>query len=117
LSDDIRMPEDKKKFELEKNLKEISPNSIKIYKRDLNFLAENGYDTIGKLKRSPKKVIALMNQNLEGASDQRFRQFLSAIFYAFSATDYSANTKTKDNLYYKEFQKHKWVAPPKPEDD
>jgi hypothetical protein len=108
--------EEKKKFELDKNVKALSPNSVKIYKRDLNFLAENGYDTFGKIKRSPKKIIKLMNETLEGAQSQRFRQFLCAIFYAASATDYCTNDKTKNNLYYKEFQKHKNIIP-KPEED
>lgn len=85
--------------------KELSKETIKIYKMLLNRIAKSGIDTKQKLLESPKDVIGVLNDIYEGTNEEsqtEKRRYYSAIFYALD--EYSNDLKKE---YYEAFQNAK----------
>ena len=83
----------------------LSKATIKIYTGKLNKLAKQGYENSESLLANQEKIVALMNQEITGDTDQdryKKRVFLSAIFFAIGS-------KNVDQIphYYNAFQKAK----------
>lgn len=89
-------------FEAFEPKKELSKATKKIYKSCLNQLSEFGIDTKEKLMKNQKKVIALLNELIEGDDDaarHKKRVFYSAIFFALHEKPLTDKKK-----YYEAFQ-------------
>lgn len=101
--------------------KQVSPNSLKIYKSRLNKLADSGFKTIEDLMEKPQDVLQSI-YDLVGGEDpspehqphsrclciqcktrEQIRNYLNAIFYVLADTDY---IKTH-NPYYQVYQLNK----------
>lgn len=85
----------------------ISENTVKLYKKLLNRLAESDFDTKEKLVSESKSVVALIetvvdNDEPEGRAERR--QYYSAVFYALD--QYHPDTPAK-KVYADAFNKAK----------
>lgn len=91
--------------------KPISINTVKIYKKLLNRLAEAEIDTKDKLAENQEQVIVVIEAVVDADDEDGRalkRQYYSAIFYALD--EYPLETK---KLYYDYFQKAKQNYDPK----
>lgn len=85
--------------------KPISINTVKVYKKLLNRLAEAEIDTKDKLAENQEQVIVVIEAVVDADDEDGRalkRQYYSAIFYALD--EYPLETK---KLYYDYFQKAK----------
>ena len=85
----------------------ISQNTVKLYKKLLNRLAESDFDTKEKLVAESKSVVDLIetvvdNDEREGRAERR--QYYSAVFYALD--QYHPDTPAK-KVYADAFHKAK----------
>ena len=83
----------------------LSPNTIKVYKANLNKLAKKGFDTPTKIIEDPNGTVVAVNDILVDNESPKYRIMYSAIFWALSGTDYCS----KKNPIYDAFVKHKHV--------
>lgn len=101
--------------------KDVSPNTVKIYKSRLNKLAARGFTSIHAIMLDPHAVIAIINELFPGNDSspehqpssfcrcdqcrtrENKRQYYTAIFYALADSPYSKSP----NPLYNEFQRQK----------
>lgn len=91
--------------------KPISKNTVKIYKKLLDRLADAEIDTKDKLAENQEQVIVVIEAVVDADDEDGRalkRQYYSAIFYALD--EYPLETK---KLYYDYFQKAKQNYDPK----